>query len=174
MKSGLYVVKMIANELIDCFDKKDGKALIFGNGGSAAQAQHFAAELVGKYTRQRNCLPAISITTDTSILTATGNDYGFDHVFEYQIEAFGRKGDVAIGLSTSGNSDNVVRAFEMARRKDMRTIGLTGEGGGKVKRYVDILAEVPSTDTPRIQEAHIFLIHEICGDVEEYYVTKKT
>lgn len=139
---------------------RDGKrVLLFGNGGSAADAQHIAAEFVGKYYLERPALPAQALTVNTSALTAIGNDYAYDQVFARQIEAFGQVGDVAIGISTSGNSQNVLEAVQTAKRKGMITIGLTSERGGKLKMQVDYCICVPSTDTPRIQEAHILLGH---------------
>lgn len=139
----------------------------FGNGGSAADSQHLAAELVGRFTRERRPLPALALTTDTSILTSIGNDYGFEHVFLRQIQGLGRPGDVAIGLSTSGNSPNVLRAIEAAGAMGLVTIALTGDDGGKLLSQVDICLRVPSTDTARIQESHITIGHLICQGVDE-------
>jgi D-sedoheptulose 7-phosphate isomerase len=139
----------------------------FGNGGSAADSQHLAAELVGRFTRERRPLPALALTTDTSILTSIGNDYGFEHVFLRQIQGLGRPGDVAIGLSTSGNSPNVLRAIEAAGAMGLVTIALTGADGGKLKSQVDICLRVPSADTARIQESHITIGHLICQGVDE-------
>jgi D-sedoheptulose 7-phosphate isomerase len=139
----------------------------FGNGGSAADSQHLAAEMVGRFTRERRPLPALALTTDTSILTSIGNDYGFEHIFLRQIQALGRPGDVAIGLSTSGNSPNVLRAIEAAGAMGLVTIALTGDDGGKLRSQVDICLRVPSTDTARIQESHITIGHLICQGVDE-------
>lgn len=139
----------------------------FGNGGSAADSQHLAAELVGRFTRERRPLPALALTTDTSILTSIGNDYGFEHVFLRQIQGLGRPGDVAIGLSTSGNSPNVLRAIEAAGAVGLVTIALTGDDGGKLQSQVDICLRVPSTNTARIQESHITIGHLICQGVDE-------
>jgi D-sedoheptulose 7-phosphate isomerase len=139
----------------------------FGNGGSAADSQHLAAEMVGRFTRERRPLPALALTTDTSILTSIGNDYGFEHVFLRQIQGLGRPGDVAIGLSTSGNSPNVLRAMQAAGAMGLVTIALTGDGGGKLQSQVDICLRVPSTDTARIQESHITIGHLICQGVDE-------
>ncbi len=139
----------------------------FGNGGSAADSQHLAAELVGRFTRERRPLPALALTTDTSILTSIGNDYGFEHVFLRQIQGLGRPGDVAIGLSTSGNSPNVLRAIEAAGAMGLVTIALTGDDGGKLLSQVDICLRVPSTNTARIQESHITIGHLICQGVDE-------
>ncbi|HSM28466.1 MAG TPA: D-sedoheptulose 7-phosphate isomerase [Thioalkalivibrio sp.] len=139
----------------------------FGNGGSAADSQHLAAEMVGRFTRERRPLPALALTTDTSILTSIGNDYGFEHIFLRQIQGLGRPGDVAIGLSTSGNSPNVLRAIEAAGAMGLVTIALTGDDGGKLQSQVDICLRVPSTDTARIQESHITIGHLICQGVDE-------
>jgi D-sedoheptulose 7-phosphate isomerase len=144
-----------------------GKVLIFGNGGSAAEAQHFAAELVnGLSSRDRTALPAIALTTDTSCLTAIGNDRGFDEVFSRQVEALGGPGDAAIALTTSGRSPNIIKALRSARAKGLRAIGLTGNEGGDVASLVDYLLDVPSCSTPRIQEAHLFILHFIAGRLE--------
>lgn len=143
------------------------KVLVFGNGGSAADAQHLAAELVGRYLYDRPGLPALALTTDTSALTAIGNDMGYESVFRRQVEAHGRKGDVAIGISTSGRSRNVVDALRAARERGLATIALTGGGGGMLKDAVDFLLDAPSTDTPRIQELHGLVVHLLCQIVEE-------
>ena len=143
------------------------KVLLMGNGGSAADAQHIAAELVSRFKKERKAIPAISLSTDTSILTAIGNDYGFGKVFERQIEALGNKGDVVIGISTSGNSENVYRAMKLAKEMGLKTIGLLGNDGGKIKDFSDIPLIVPSKNTPRIQEAHITIEHIICEGVEK-------
>lgn len=144
-----------------------GKLLIFGNGGSAADAQHIAAELAFKMGREREALPCLALTTDTSLLTAIGNDRSFDFIFARQIQALGRKGDVALAISTSGNSTNVVEAVEQARATGIATIGLLGAGGGKVGPMVDLALIVPSDDTPRIQEVHIAASHIICQLIED-------
>jgi len=138
------------------------KVLLFGNGGSAADAQHIAAEFVGRFVPDRRALPAISLATDTSALTALGNDYGYNFVFSRQVEALGVSGDVAIGISTSGNSPNVIAALGAARERKMLTIGFTGDGGGKMVSHTDILFCVPSKSTPRIQETHLTLAHILC------------
>jgi D-sedoheptulose 7-phosphate isomerase len=139
---------------------KDGrKLLLFGNGGSAADAQHIAAEFVGRFVPDRMPLPALSLAADTSALTAISNDYGYNAVFARQVQALGNSGDIAIGISTSGNSPNVLEAMEMARTKAMLTIGFTGQDGGKMMGHADILFCVPSRKTPRIQETHITLGH---------------
>jgi D-sedoheptulose 7-phosphate isomerase len=142
------------------------KVLIMGNGGSAADAQHFAAEIVSRFKLERKAWPALALTTDTSILTAIGNDYGFDAVFRRQVEAFARTGDVVIGISTSGHSPNVLVAMSKARELGCHTIGLLGRDGGHIKEFADIEITVPDTDTPRIQEGHITIIHIICDLVE--------
>jgi D-sedoheptulose 7-phosphate isomerase len=142
------------------------KVLLFGNGGSAADAQHIAAEFVGRFVPDRRALPAISLATDTSALTALGNDYGYNFVFSRQVEALGVSGDVAIGISTSGNSPNVIAALDAARSIGMLTIGFTGEGGGKMVSHTDILFSVPSKYTPRIQETHLTLAHILCEVVD--------
>ena len=144
-----------------------GKLLAFGNGGSAADAQHLAGELVGRYLRERAALPALALTTDPSVVTAVGNDLGFDAVFRRQVEAHGRPGDVAFGISTSGRSPNVVEAMRVARERGLLTVGLTGQGGGRLRELCDHLIAVPSSDTPRIQEVHGLVIHLVCQIVEE-------
>jgi phosphoheptose isomerase len=149
---------------------RGGKLLLFGNGGSAADAQHVAAELVGRFTRERVALAAIALTTDTSVLTSVGNDYAFDRVFARQVEALGRPGDVALGISTSGASPNVVAALEAARELRMHTIALTGSDGGAVGRAAAIHVNVPSDVTPRVQEVHRTLLHVICAIIEESIV----
>ncbi|WP_456374022.1 D-sedoheptulose 7-phosphate isomerase [Methanocaldococcus sp.] len=147
--------------------KKGNKILICGNGGSAADSQHFAAEIVGRFKLERKGFPAIALTTDTSILTAIGNDYGFEKIFERQVEALGKKEDVLIGISTSGNSENVIRAVNKAKEMGIYTIGLLGKGGGKLKDIVDLALIVPSNDTARIQECHLTIYHVICEEVEK-------
>jgi len=147
--------------------KEGHKILVFGNGGSAAQAQHFAAELVNKFLKVRPPIRALSLTTDTSALTSIANDTSFNDIFSRQIEAFAEKGDVALGLSTSGNSPNVIEAMKVAREKGMATIALTGKGGGKLNTRVDHLLDVPSESTPRIQEIHILLLHLLAQKIEE-------
>jgi len=146
--------------------RQGGSVLVFGNGGSAADAQHFAAELVGRYERERRGWPAIALTTDTSALTALGNDYGFDRVFARQLEALGRRGDVAIGISTSGASPNVLRALETGNERGLVTVALTGRGGdaGKIAR---LHVRVDEAKTARVQEVHATLLHALCELVEE-------
>ncbi len=146
--------------------KNGNKILLCGNGGSAADAQHFAAELTGRYKTERRGLPGIALTTDTSALTAIGNDYGYDRVFDRQVEALASKGDLLIGISTSGNSTNVINALKVARDLGCKTIGLTGRDGGKMNELCDINLVVPSNDTPRIQEMHILFEHTICQIID--------
>jgi len=143
-----------------------GKILIFGNGGSAADAQHIAGELVSRFLRERQALAALALTTDTSIMTAIGNDYGFERVFARQVEALGAPGDVALGISTSGRSPNVIAALDAARSRGMATVAFTGEDGGELVARVDHCFRVPSGSTPRIQEAHIAAGHALCELVE--------
>lgn len=139
------------------------KVLVCGNGGSAADAQHFAAELVGRFEKERKGLPAIALTTDTSILTAVGNDYGFGRIFERQVEALGAEGDVFLILSTSGNSENILLAMKKAKEKGMASISFLGKGGGKAKGIADLDIIVPSDKTARIQEMHGLIIHILCS-----------
>lgn len=146
-----------------------GKVLVFGNGGSAADAQHLAAELVGRFERDRVALPALALTTDSSILTALGNDLGFESVFRRQVEAHGRPGDVAIGITTSGHSVNVLAALVTARERGLVTVGFTGRGGGRTAGLVDYLIDVPHANTARIQEVHAMVVHLVCQIVEEAF-----
>lgn len=146
--------------------RSGGKILWCGNGGSASDSQHLAAEIVGRYRRERCGLPSIALTTDTSILTAVGNDYGFNAIFARQVEALGTAGDMIVGISTSGNSGNVVAALEAARSRNMVTAAFTGAGGGKLAPLADILFAVNSRDTARIQEAHILAGHMLCDWIE--------
>jgi len=147
-----------------------GKVLFCGNGGSAADSQHLAAELTGRYLRDRAPLAAVALTVDSSALTAIANDYSYDEVFARQVRGLGRPGDVLVGISTSGNSRNVVAALEAARAIGLATIGLTGAGGGRMKDLCDVCLCVPSTDTPRIQEMHIAAGHMLCELVENAFV----
>ena len=158
-------VEHAANTCIACI-RKGGKILLAGNGGSAADAQHIAGEFVSRFAFDRPGLPAIALTTDTSILTAIGNDYGYDRLFARQVQAHGNHGDVFIGYSTSGKSPNILRAFEEARDKNLICIGLTGNRGGPMRELCDVCLEVPSADTPKIQEGHAVLGHILCGLVE--------
>jgi D-sedoheptulose 7-phosphate isomerase len=143
------------------------KLLVMGNGGSAADAQHFAAEIVGRFKLERRALPALALSTDTSILTAVGNDYGFESIFTRQVEAHAAAGDVVVGLSTSGNSPNVQAALQLAAQSGCRTVALLGRDGGSIKEVAELSLIVPSHDTPRIQEGHITIIHIICDLVEK-------
>tara|TARA_Y100001960_G_scaffold299848_1_gene348394 strand:- start:1122 stop:1682 length:561 start_codon:yes stop_codon:yes gene_type:complete len=144
-----------------------GKLLLIGNGGSAGDAQHIAAELVGRFKKERKAIPAIALTVDTSCLTAIGNDYGFDTIFERQIEALANKNDAVIGISTSGNSENIVRAIKKANSIGAYTIGLLGNDGGRLKEIVNLPIVIPSKDTARIQEVHITIGHIICEIIEK-------
>jgi len=154
--------------MTDCL-RAGGKVMACGNGGSAADAQHFAAELIGRFERERQELAAIALTTDTSILTAVGNDYSYDEIFAKQVRGLGKKGDILIGISTSGNSKNVVRAIEAAKKMGIQIIALTGNGGGKIATLLgvdDIHLCAPSTRTARIQETHLVLLHALCDGVD--------
>ncbi|MBU1086495.1 MAG: D-sedoheptulose 7-phosphate isomerase [Candidatus Omnitrophica bacterium] len=156
----------ISKAIIEAY-KNDKKVLIFGNGGSASDAQHMAAELVGRFKKERKAYPAIALTTNTSTLTALANDYSYEYVFERQIDAFAAKGDIVIGISTSGQAKNVISGLKKAKAKGAFTIGLTGERGINLKKITDICLMVPSDDTARIQESHITIIHIICKLVED-------
>jgi D-sedoheptulose 7-phosphate isomerase len=160
----------IANLVVEAF-RNEKRVYFCGNGGSAADAQHLAAEFSGRFYTDRDALPSEALHCNTSYLTAVANDYSYDVVYARLIKGIGRSGDVLFGLSTSGNSSNIMRAFEVAREKGIITIGFTGETGGKMKDLSDHLINVPSTDTPRIQESHIMLGHIICQLVEERYFT---
>ena len=146
------------------------KVFFFGNGGSAADAQHLAAEFTGRYLKERRALPALALHANSSAVTAIANDYGFDLVFARQMEALGKEGDVAVGISTSGNSRNVLRAFEVAKSKSIYTVALTGASGGKMKEMADCTICIPSQETPRIQECHILTGHIICEIAEDMMV----
>ena len=157
-----------AELMLQCL-MNDGKILACGNGGSAADAQHFAAEMTGRFEKERMELAAVALTTDTSALTAIGNDYGFDHVFSKQVRALGRAGDVLVGISTSGNSANVIEAIKAAHERDMNVIAMTGRDGGKIAAILkdtDVLLNVPYPRTARIQENHILLIHAMCDCID--------
>ena len=147
--------------------RADGKILFAGNGGSAADAQHWAGELVSRFYYDRPGLPAIALTTDTSILTAIGNDYGYDYTFARQVEALGRRGDVLVVISTSGNSPNILRAAQAAKDRGLPVIGFTGQSGGKLAPLSDLCFCIPSDETPRIQEGHEFIGHLLCALIEE-------
>jgi len=162
----LDLIAEIGEVLVSVYNNGN-KLLIAGNGGSAADAQHIAGELVSKFYFDRPALPAIALTTDTSIITAIGNDYGYEKLFSRQIEANGVKGDVFLGISTSGNSANIIEGLKVAKEKGIMTIGLTGKTGGKMKDFCDYCICVPSNETPRIQEAHILIGHILCSIIEE-------
>ncbi|MBT3232995.1 MAG: D-sedoheptulose 7-phosphate isomerase [Calditrichaeota bacterium] len=159
------VMGEIADALEKCI-RRGGKILFFGNGGSAADAQHVVAEIVGRFTRERKGYPAIALTTDTSIITAVANDFGFDSIFERQVEALANPGDIAVGISTSGNSPNVLRGLEKARELKTGTIGFTGGNGGEIPGLCDLSFVAPTPVTARIQELHIAAWHAICDLVE--------
>lgn len=152
--------------------KDGGKVIAFGNGGSAAEAQHFVAELVGRYRAERQPLAAIALTVETASITAIANDYGFDRIFSRQLEAIAKPRDIAVAFSTSGNSPNVLRALESARHLELTTIGMTGKTGGELAGLVDICLSAPSDCTARIQEAHSLMIHLLCGIVEDAVVAE--
>ncbi|QKG29868.1 D-sedoheptulose 7-phosphate isomerase [Campylobacter sp. RM16187] len=149
--------------------KNSGKIMLCGNGGSAADSQHIAAELSGRYKKERGALAGIALTTDTSALTAIGNDYGYEFVFSRQLEAIGRSGDLLIAISTSGNSPNVIRALKMARDMGIKTLGLSGKDGGAMNEMCDLNLVMPSSDTPRIQEMHILVGHTICQAIDDSF-----
>ena len=155
-----------ANRIKTCL-QKGGKLILMGNGGSAGDSQHIAAELIGRFKKERRAMPAIALTVDSSSLTALGNDYGFETVFERQVEALAQKNDAVVGISTSGNSENVVRALKKANALGAETIGLTGNNGGKIKEVANLSIVIPSNDTARIQEVHITIGHIICELIEE-------
>lgn len=159
-------IMAVTEEILTCYNRGN-KLLICGNGGSAADAQHFVGELMGKFKMERTPLPCIALTTNSSLITAWSNDFSFDTVFERQIEALGDKDDVLISITTSGNSENIIRGIQKAKELGMRTASLLGKDGGKTRSMSDIEVIVPSDNTPRIQEAHILIIHIICELVEE-------
>jgi len=159
------MISAVGIKMQDCI-KFGGKILIMGNGGSAADSQHIAAEIVGRYKKERKGMPAIALTTDTSILTSVGNDYGYDYIFARQVEALCRPEDLVIGITTSGNSANVVRGMEAAKEAGAVTVGLTGGSGGKLNAICDFNLVMPSSVTARIQEAHIFVGHSLCEILE--------
>jgi D-sedoheptulose 7-phosphate isomerase len=160
------IIEDVATKCVNVY-KKGHKTLLAGNGGSAADAQHIAAELVGRYGFDRPSLPSLALTTDTSNLTAIGNDYGYDKVFSRQLEGMGQEGDLFIGISTSGNSANIITAFESAKAKGITTVALTGRDGGKMAQMADVAIIIPSNDTPRIQESHILIGHILCDIIEK-------
>lgn len=174
LKESDYSNKLIEiSNLITKSIEKGGKILIAGNGGSAADSQHFAAELVGRFMKERRAIPAIALTTDTSVLTCMGNDYGFDDIFQRQVEALGNKNDIFFGISTSGNSKNIIKAVAEAKKKGLTTVGLLGKDGGKLKELCDYNITLPYKETARVQEHHIMTIHLICEFVENSIYEEK-
>ena len=159
-------IKQISEEIIKAY-RNNKKVVLFGNGGSAADAQHIAAEFVGKFYKDRDSLPALAFHTNTSVVTATANDYGYEFIFERQVSSFVNEGDIAIGISTSGNSPNVLKGIEKAKQKGAITIGFTGQKENKLEKIADYCLKIPSTDTPRIQECHVTVGHIICYLVEK-------
>ncbi|MDE7313196.1 MAG: SIS domain-containing protein [Eubacterium sp.] len=150
------------------------KVILAGNGGSAADAQHFAGEFIGRFLMERRALPAVSLCTDPSVMTCIGNDYGFDAVFERQLSGIGKNGDLFIAISTSGNSANLCRAAELAKRMGMQTVGLLGKDGGRLAGMCDYALVVPAEETPRIQEMHTFTVHLLCGEAEAEAVRRES
>ncbi|MCP4653523.1 MAG: D-sedoheptulose 7-phosphate isomerase [Candidatus Omnitrophica bacterium] len=165
LENQLNSVKEIANLCLDSLKNK-GKIIFMGNGGSAADSQHFAAELVGRFKKNREALAAIALTTDTSIITALANDFGYDVIFSRQIEALAQPNDIVIGISTSGKSENIIQAIKKAKEIGTKTVGFLGNNGGSLKELVDISITIPSADTPRIQEMHNLAGHIICDIIE--------
>jgi len=159
-------IERLASEIVKCF-KAGGKVILMGNGGSAGDAQHIAAEFVGRYKKERKSYPALALNANTSTLTAVGNDYGYDVTFSRQVEGFAKKGDVVIGISTSGNSANVYKALEVAKSMGCYSAALLGKSGGTIKNIADLPIIVKSENTPRIQECHIFIGHTVCELVEK-------
>jgi len=162
----------IAQLMIDCL-KKDGKVIVFGNGGSASDSQHIAAELVGRFKRDRSALAGIALTTNTSIITSLANDYGYDVVFSRQVEALGKKNDVVLGISTSGKAKSVILGIKQAKKMGIKTVALSGGDGGEVVKLADVSLVVPSKVTARIQEAHITIAHIICEMIEQELCLEK-
>ena len=166
--TGDYLARLGEAVAVLCEAFQSGKKLlVYGNGGSASDAQHICGELVGRFLKERRGLPAIALSSNQSVLTAWGNDYSFETIFERQVQALGSPGDVAWGISTSGNSENVIRGHRMARELGIATIGMTGEGGGRLAPLCDVLLAAPVRETPRIQEVHLVTYHAICASVEE-------
>lgn len=159
-------VENAADCMVNCI-RNGNKIILAGNGGSAADAQHFAGEIVGRFTMERKSIPALSLCVDPSVMTCIGNDYGYDMVFARQMEGLGQAGDVFVAISTSGNSENIIKAIEAAREKGIKVVGFLGKGGGKIKDMCDYALVVPSDDTPRIQEIHTFTVHLMCEYIEE-------
>lgn len=166
LKKALPAISALA-DMISSTIKSGNKILIFGNGGSAADSIHIAAELVGRFRKERRALPAVALTENISSITAISNDYSFERIFERQVEAIGKEGDMALGISTSGRSKNVIRAILQAKKMKMKTAALTGKDGGMLSKIADVAVKVPSNNTPRIQEAHITIGHIICEIIED-------
>lgn len=162
----LDLVEQAASVISDAINSGN-KVLLAGNGGSAADAQHFAGEIVGRFMMEREAIPALSLCVDPSVMTCVGNDYGYDEVFARQLHGLGKEGDVFIGISTSGNSRNIIKAIEEAKKKKICVIGLLGKDGGKIKEMCNIPLVVPSSTTPRIQEIHTFTVHMLCETIEK-------
>ncbi|MDK9694065.1 MAG: D-sedoheptulose 7-phosphate isomerase [Sulfurimonas sp.] len=160
-------IVQVAQACVAIYKNSTNKTILAGNGGSAADAQHIAAELVGRYGFDRPSLPSLALTTDTSNLTAIGNDYGYDKVFSRQLEGMGQSGDIFVGISTSGNSQNIINAFDIAKQKGITTVALVGRDGGEMAKMADMAIVVPSESTPRIQESHILIGHIICDIIEK-------
>lgn len=166
LQNNIGQIKEIADLIIDCL-KKNGKVILFGNGGSASDSQHIAAELIGRFKKDRNALPAIALTVNTSVITSLANDYGYEVIFSKQIEALGEKDDVAIGISTSGKAKNVANGIKQAKKMGLKTVALTGGDGGELAKLADTSLLVPSSVTARIQEAHITIGHILCELIEQ-------
>jgi len=166
LRSQIGQIVEIAQLMIDCL-KKDGKVIVFGNGGSASDSQHIAAELVGRFKKDRSALAGIALTTNTSVLTSLANDYGYDVIFSRQVEALGKKNDVVLGISTSGKAKNVALGIKQAKKMGIKTVALSGGDGGEIVKLADVSLLVPSKITARIQEAHITIAHIICEMIEQ-------
>ncbi len=166
LAGSISTIEEMARMMVSCL-RSGNTVYLIGNGGSAADAQHIAGEMVGRFKRDRKALPVLALTTDTSVITAIANDYGYDLCFERQVEAFVKDGDMVIGISTSGNSEGILRAIRLAREKGAVTMGLTGQDGGGLKGLVDVCLQVPSQNTPRIQECHATVGHILCSIVEK-------
>ncbi len=166
LRSQIGQIVEIAELMIDCL-KKDGKVIVFGNGGSASDSQHIAAELVGRFKKDRSALAGIALTTNTSVITSLANDYGYDVIFSRQIEALGKKNDVVLGISTSGKARNVALGIKQAKKMGIKTVALSGGDGGEIVKLADVSLLVPSKVTARIQEAHITIAHIICEMIEQ-------
>tara|TARA_B100001057_G_C22867219_1_gene957079 strand:+ start:3297 stop:3878 length:582 start_codon:yes stop_codon:yes gene_type:complete len=165
-KNILTLLSKVSDQCLNAI-KSNKKIILAGNGGSAADAQHIAAEFVSKFNMDRKSIPALALTTDTSIITSISNDYDFSQIFSRQIESLGNEGDIFIGISTSGNSENIIQALKEGKKRGIINVGLTGKNGGKMKDLCDFCLCVPSLDTPRIQESHLMIEHILCGIIEE-------